>query len=190
MAWKDHALRLISYSVRRTLIVLLHVRFSHRCCQLVASAWMLRCVVGKMFTDVDRGLLTWIAVLSFSGLSSPRKLLDPKYALFTQRHSVTSEKTCISISYKSLAAIPSTTHTVLSAVCPLISMWSGYYNRYICLYDVRIQEHGNGVSRLLKLEDFKKRRLRILILVKIWVGEGGRFAWRPTSIPARMSSVT
>jgi len=77
---------------------------------------------------------------------------------------------------KSMAAIPYTRHTVLPAVCTFTSMWSAYYNRYIRLYDVRMQEQGNGVSRVLKLQDFKKRCLRILILVKIGVGEGGCFA--------------
>jgi hypothetical protein len=46
MAWKDHALGLISYAVRGTIIVMLHLRFSQRCCQLFESPWMLRCVVG------------------------------------------------------------------------------------------------------------------------------------------------
>jgi hypothetical protein len=92
MAWKDHALGLISYAARGTLIVMLHLR-SH--CGVTNYSNLLGCYAvlsGKC-------LLTWIAVFSFSGLSSPRKLLDPKYALFTQLHSVTSENTCISISY-------------------------------------------------------------------------------------------
>jgi len=54
MAWKDYAFALISYAVRGTLIVMLNLRFSQRCCQLFESPWMLRCVVGYMYIDVDR----------------------------------------------------------------------------------------------------------------------------------------
>ena len=77
---------------------------------------------------------------------------------------------------KLMAAIPSTRNMVLPAVCTFTSMWSAYCNRYVRPYDVRMQEQGNGVSRVLKLEDFRKKCLRILILFKIGVGEGGRFA--------------